>query len=88
MELNGIFGEAATVDVNDLVDIQIMYGQRYQVKLGNEMQLSYKISCMKYAVDELDDYQSGVLDISFTTWKDKVGFTPFDDDSVSILQIT
>lgn len=88
MELNGIFGAAATVDVNDLADIQIMYGQRYQIKLGNELQLSYKISCMKHAIDKLDDYQSGVLDISFTTWPDKVGFTPFDDDSVSILQIT
>lgn len=88
MELNSIFGEAATVDVNDLADIQIMYGQRYQVKLGNETQLSYKISCMKHVVDKLDDYQSGVLDISFTTWPDKVGFTPFDDDSVSILQIS
>ena len=88
MELNGIFGEAATVDVNDLADIQVMYGQQYQVKLGNEMQLSYKISCMKHVIDKLDDYQSGVLDITFTTWPDKVGFTPFDDDSVSILQIT
>ena len=88
MELNGIFGKAATVDVNDLADIQIMYGQRYQVKLGNETQLSYKISCMKHAINKLDDYQSGVLDITFTTWPDKVGFTPFDDESVSILQIT
>ena len=88
MELNGIYGEATTVDVNDLAGIQVMYGQQYQVKLGNEMQLSYKISCMKHVIDKLDDYQSGVLDISFTTWPDKVGFTPFDDDSVSILQIT
>ena len=88
MELNSIFGEAATVDVNDLADIQIMYGKRYQVKLGNDMQLSYKISCMKHAIDKLDDYQSGVMDISFTTWPDKVGFTPFDDDSVSVLQIS
>lgn len=87
MELNSIFGAAATVDVNDLGNIQIMYGQRYQVKLGNEMQLSYKISCMKHVIDKLDDYQRGILDISFTTWPDKVGFTPFDDDSVSILQI-
>lgn len=88
MELNGILGEATTVDVNDLADMQVMYGQQYQVKLGNEMQLSYKISCMKHVIDKLDDYQSGVLDITFTTWPDKVGFTPFDDNSTSILQIT
>ena len=88
LELNGIIGEAAIVDVNDLADMQVMYGQQYQVKLGNETQLSYKISCMKHAIDKLDSYQSGVLDISFTTWPDKVGFTPFDDEGVSILQIT
>ncbi len=88
MEQNGIIGKATTVDVNDLSDIQVMYGQRYQVKLGNEMQLSYKISCMKHVIDKMDEYQSGVLDISFTTWPDKVGFTPFDEDSVSVLQIT
>ena len=88
LELNGIIGQATSIDVNDLADIQVMYGQQYQVKLGNETQLSYKISCMKYAIDKLDVYQSGVLDISFTTWQDKVGFTPFDDDRVSILQIT
>lgn len=85
MELNGIIGAATSVDVNDLADIQIMYGKQYQVKLGNEMQLSYKISCMKHVIDKLDDYQAGVLDITFTTWPDKVGFTPFDDDSVSFL---
>ena len=81
MELNSILGKATAVDVNDLGDMQVMYGQQYQVKLGNEMQLSYKISCMKHAIDELNDYQSGVLDITFTTWPDKVGFTPFDDNN-------
>lgn len=77
MEANGIIGEAASVDVTDLSQIVIWYGQRYQVKLGDTTQLNYKISCMKEAVDELGDYQAGELDISFTIWPDSVGFTPF-----------
>ena len=87
MELNGIFGKATSVDVNNLSDIQIMYGQQYQVKLGTDTQLSYKISCLKYVVEKMDSYQSGVLDISFITWPNKVGYTPFDGESGSILEI-
>lgn len=81
LEANGVIGKAASVDVNDLSDIQLWYGQQYQVKLGDDSQLSYKISCMNSAINGengLKDHDSGVLDISFTTWPDKVGYTPFD----------
>ena len=27
---------------------------------------------------QLSDYQTGILDVSFTNWKEQVGFTPFD----------
>ena len=80
LEANGIIGKAASMDVNDLSDIQVWYGQQYQVKLGNDSQLSYKISCMYSAIcgeNGLKEHDSGVLDISFTTWPDKVGYTPF-----------
>ncbi len=77
LERNGIIGKAASVNVEDLGDIQLWYGQQYQVELGDETQLSYKISCMKSAIDSMDAYQSGVLDITFTTWPDKVGYKPF-----------
>ena len=87
LELNGIIGKAASVDVNDLSDIQIWYGQQYQVKLGDDAKLEYKISCLKYVVEELDSYQSGVLDISFTTWPNQVGYTPFESAETSFLQI-
>lgn len=80
LEANGIIGKAASVDVNDMSDIQLWYGQQYQVKLGDDSQLSYKISCMNSAINGengLKQHDSGVLDISFTTWPDKVGYTPF-----------
>lgn len=76
MEQNEILGQASSVDVNQLNAIQIQYGQQYQVKLGSDSQLDYKISCMKAAIEEMSDYQSGVLDISFTNWPDQVVFTP------------
>lgn len=78
LELNGIIGTAASVNVADLGSLEIWYGTQYQVKLGDTAQLAYKIGCMKSTIDALDSYQRGVLDISFTILQDKVGYTPFD----------
>lgn len=77
LENNGIIGEAQSIDVNDLGDIQIWYGSQYQVKLGDTSQLSYKISCMKSTIEQLDDYQSGVLDATFLNGQNDVKYTPF-----------
>lgn len=77
LEDNGIIGQAASVDVTRLNAIEIWYGRQYQVQLGDTTQLSYKIKCMKQAIDHMDAYQSGILDCSFTTWPDKVAYNPF-----------
>lgn len=73
----GIIGNATSLDVSDLSNLELWYGTRYQVQIGDTTQLRYKISSMKAAIDELGEYQSGVLDVSFTTWPNEVGFTPF-----------
>lgn len=77
LENNGIIGKAASIDVNDLADVQLWYGTQYQVKLGDTGELSYKISCVKSAVEQLDAYQSGVLDVSFSDGQNDVKYTPF-----------
>lgn len=81
LEENGIIGLAASVDVTDMGNLEIWYGHQYRVKLGNDSQLLYKISCFKAFLNDpkTDPYEEGELDISFTTWPDQVGFTPFDD---------
>lgn len=78
LELNEVVGEAASVDVSDLSRIILWYGTRYQVNLGDTGNMDYKIACLKYTVSSLSDYDSGELDISFTTWPDKVTYTPFE----------
>ena len=78
LEQNGIVGEAASVNVADLADMELWYGKRFQVLLGDETQLSYKITCMKKAIDSLADYESGILDVSFTVIKDKPMYTRFE----------
>ena len=77
LEANDIVGSAASVDVSRLEDIILWYGTRYQVNLGDSANLEYKISCMNDVILQMSDYQSGILDISFTIWPDQVGYTPF-----------
>ena len=77
LEANDIVGEAASVEVSDLEDITLWYGSRYEVRLGDTTRMEYKIACMNDAILQMSDYQSGILDISFTTWTDQVGYTPF-----------
>ena len=76
MERNDIVGEVASVNVESLTNIVLWYGNRYQVNLGDTNEIEKKISYMKQAVAQLSDYQIGVLDVSFVTWPDQVGFTP------------
>ena len=77
LEANDIVGEAASVDVSSLEDVTLWYGSRYEVLLGDTAKMEYKIACMNDAILQMSDYQSGILDVSFTTWPDQVGYTPF-----------
>ena len=79
LEENGIIGEVTSVNVGNLYDLQILYDNRYEVLLGDGSRLSYKIRAMEQAVQQMSDYQQGVLDVSFTTWPNSVGYTPFAD---------
>ena len=76
MERNDIVGEVARVNVESLTNIVLWYGTRYQVNMGDTNEIEKKISYMKQAVAQLSEYQIGVLEISFVTWPDQVGFTP------------
>lgn len=78
LELNEIVGEAASINVSDLTRIELWYGTRYRVNLGDTNNMDYKIACLKYTVSTLAEYDSGELDISFTIWPDKVTYSPFE----------
>lgn len=77
LEDNDIVGSAASVDVSRIDDIILWYGTRYQVNLGDSTKLEYKIACMNAVITQMSEYQSGVLDCSFTIWPNQVGYTPF-----------
>ena len=76
LESNGIIGDCASVDVSNPNNLELQYSSRYQVILGDSLNLDYKIKSMKAAVDEMKEYSSGVLDVSFTVKETEVIFTP------------
>ena len=78
LETNGIVGDAASVDVSDVEELELWYGSRYQVMLGDSNDLDNKIACMYDAILQMSDYQTGILDVSFTTWETQVALTPFE----------
>ena len=78
LELNDIVGEVSEIRVEELGKIILWYGTRYEVTLGDTSNLDYKIASMKAAIAELSNYETGSLDVSFTTWLDMVGYTPFE----------
>lgn len=79
LERNEVLGKIASVDVTNVQSIQLWYGTQYQIKLGDRSDLEYKIAAAKQAVSQMSQYQTGVLDASFTTFSDKVSYTPFPE---------
>lgn len=77
LEENGMIGKIVSVDVSNMGSIELWYGQRFQINLGDGTNLSYKISSLAATVRQLGDYASGKLDVSFTYWDEGVGYTPF-----------
>jgi hypothetical protein len=85
LESYGILGDIASINVEDLGDLELWYGTRFQVRLGDADRLNYKIKCMNAAINGKDpentlkEYDSGVLDISFTIKESQVIYQPGKD---------
>ena len=77
LSTNSISGMIDSVDVTSLSSIELWYDERFQVNLGDTGQLEYKISALKATIEQMESYESGHLDLSFTNWPDMVGYTPF-----------
>lgn len=71
-------GRITIVDVTRLYDIQVWYGETYQVLLSGPADLSYKVRYMVDAVEYLtaEGYYGGILDLSARE-TGKAVFTPW-----------
>lgn len=73
-----LIGTVSSVDVSKLGDIELWYGTRFQMLLGDTNNLHKKVDALAQTVKQLDEYDTGVLDASFTYWSDQVGYSQFD----------
>ena len=74
LERNGIIGDAASIDVTQIGDLVIWYGQQFLIRLGDRTELFYKISCMKNVLDHMESYAGGIVDI---TDPESIQYQPF-----------
>ena len=65
LENNGVIGRIVYLDVSNLNNITMEYGQRFDIVLGTSENLSYKIAYMAQAIAQLPEYETGELDVSF-----------------------
>lgn len=77
LEANEVLGQIATVDVEDMTAIRLMYGSRYQVELGTSDQISRKVDMMAQTIKQMGSHQSGILDITFSDGQELVIYRPF-----------
>ena len=78
LELSDVLGQVASIDVSQTGDMSLWYGVRFQVLLGGEKNMDKKIAWMADTIAQLEDYQSGTLDVTFTARPDQAIFTPFE----------
>lgn len=67
MEQWGLTEVITTVDLTKLYDIELWYGERFEIKLGSTENLAYKIQYLQAVLENLNDSQSGVIDLTFET---------------------
>ena len=75
LESSRIIGEVARIDVTDPADIRLEYPQLLTVRLGDSGRMDYKVSYLAAAVEQLEDSQSGELDLTLEYREDGI-FTP------------
>ena len=77
LEKEHFVGTIASVNVSNTSDIQLWYGTRFQMLIGDSRELPKKINALAQAVALKSDYETGILDASFTIWPDQVAHSQF-----------
>lgn len=78
LEKLGMLGSIASVDVTHMDGLTLWYADQYEISLGDSSQLAYKLGMIKSAIEQVGDYRTGNLDVTFAIQPDKVIFTPFE----------
>ena len=75
LEKSDLTKQVVSVDIPASYELSFWYGSQYHVKLGNKDDLPYKLEYLKEVLKNLEDYQSGTIDLSFSEGSE-ARFTP------------
>ena len=81
LEEYGIIGEAESIDVSNMAELEIWYQNRFQVELGDTTDLKSKVSNMKKAINYMSDTDTGILDVSSLNEDGGYNCRPFPPES-------
>ncbi|MDD3164372.1 MAG: FtsQ-type POTRA domain-containing protein [Oscillospiraceae bacterium] len=65
MEQYALLDVITGVDLTKLYAVEIWYGKRFEIKLGSTDNLAYKIQYLQAVLKNLNENQSGVIDLTF-----------------------
>lgn len=65
MEGTGLIGEVTALDATKAYDLILHSGNRLEIRLGGSEQMDYKIQYLQLVLEELEPYQTGIVDLTF-----------------------
>lgn len=72
MEDSGFIGTMDSVDVTKINEIQLWFDGRFQILLGDTSQLAKKLDALSQTLAQMENHNTGILDVRFTKWPDQV----------------
>lgn len=64
LEGTGLIGMVTSINTEKSFDIRVLCSDQYEVQLGSDDRLDYKVWCLQAVLEELDDYQMGIIDLT------------------------
>ncbi|MBP3633224.1 MAG: FtsQ-type POTRA domain-containing protein [Oscillospiraceae bacterium] len=77
LEGTGLIELTTAIDAEKGFDLVIKCSDRYEIRLGSDEQLDYKIWCLQEVLERLSDHQTGVIDLSMAS-EQSVRFIPWE----------
>ena len=77
LEGTGLIQMVTSIEAEKSFDVVVVCGDRYEVQVGGEDQMEYKLWCLQSVMEELDEYETGIIDVTLSSGQ-KVRFIPWE----------
>ena len=77
LEGTGLIEMTTAISAEKSFDLRIFCGDRFEVQMGGSDNMEYKIWCLEEVVERLDDYQTGIIDLTMAS-EQSVRFIPWE----------